>query len=58
MYPCISMAPGLTCTRIAANIVTGICFLGAGPIVREHGRIGRLTTAATIWLSAALGMGI
>jgi putative Mg2+ transporter-C (MgtC) family protein len=38
--------------------VTGIGFLGAGAIVRERGRIGGLTTAATIWLSAALGMGI
>jgi putative Mg2+ transporter-C (MgtC) family protein len=53
-----SMDPGFTRTRIAANIVTGIGFLGAGAIVREHGRIGGLTTAATIWLSAALGMGI
>src|SRR5919109_1148989 len=54
----INMDPGLTRTRIAANIVTGIGFLGAGAIVREHGRIGGLTTAATIWLAAALGMGI
>lgn len=54
----LSMDPGFTRTRIAANIVTGIGFLGAGAIVREHGRIGGLTTAATIWLSAALGMGI
>jgi putative Mg2+ transporter-C (MgtC) family protein len=54
----IGMDPGFTRTRIAANIVTGIGFLGAGAIVREHGRIGGLTTAATIWLSAALGMGI
>lgn len=53
-----SMDPGFTQTRIAANIVTGIGFLGAGAIVREQGRIGGLTTAATIWLSAALGMGI
>lgn len=53
-----SMDPGFTRTRIAANIVTGIGFLGAGAIIREHGRIGGLTTAATIWLSAALGMGI
>src|SRR5918996_6385136 len=53
-----SMDPGFTRTRIAANIVTGIGFLGAGAIVREHGRIGGLTTAATIWLAAALGMGI
>jgi putative Mg2+ transporter-C (MgtC) family protein len=53
-----SMDRGFTRTRMAANIVTGIGFLGAGAIVREHGRIGGLTTAATIWLSAALGMGI
>jgi len=54
----LSMDPGFTQTRIAANIVTGIGFLGAGAIVSEHGRIAGLTTAATIWLSAALGMGI
>jgi putative Mg2+ transporter-C (MgtC) family protein len=54
----ISMEPEGSRTRIAANIVTGIGFLGAGAIMREHGRIGGLTTAATIWLSAALGMGI
>lgn len=54
----ISMDPDNSRTRVAANIVTGIGFLGAGAIVREHGRIGGLTTAATIWLAAALGMGI
>lgn len=54
----MSMDPDNSRSRIAANIVTGIGFLGAGAIVREHGRIGGLTTAATIWLSAALGMGI
>jgi putative Mg2+ transporter-C (MgtC) family protein len=54
----VSMDPGFTRTRVAANIVTGIGFLGAGAIVREHGRIGGLTVAATIWLAAALGMGI
>lgn len=45
-------------TRIAANIVTGIGFLGAGAILREGLRITGLTTAATIWLTAALGMAI
>lgn len=45
-------------TRIAANIVTGIGFLGAGAIMREEGKIAGLTTAATIWLTAALGMGV
>lgn len=44
--------------RIAASIVTGIGFLGAGVILRDGGRIVGLTTAATIWLAAALGMGI
>jgi putative Mg2+ transporter-C (MgtC) family protein len=54
----LSMDAGFTQTRIAANIVTGIGFLGAGAIVREGGRVAGLTTAATIWLAAALGMGI
>ncbi len=43
-------------TRIASNIVTGIGFLGAGVIIQEHGRVKGLTTAATIWISAAIGM--
>lgn len=54
----LSMDPGFTQTRVAANIVTGIGFLGAGAIIREGGRVAGLTTAATIWLAAALGMGI
>jgi putative Mg2+ transporter-C (MgtC) family protein len=54
----LTLDPGFSRSRIAANIVTGIGFLGAGAIVREHGRIGGMTTAAAIWLSAALGMGV
>lgn len=42
--------------RIAANIVTGIGFLGAGAILRDGMRVAGLTTAATIWLTAAVGM--
>ncbi len=45
-------------TRIAAQIVSGVGFLGAGAIMRDGGRITGLTTASTIWLAAALGMGI
>ncbi len=45
-------------SRIASNVVTGVGFLGAGAILREKGRVLGLTTAATIWLAAALGMGI
>ncbi len=54
----MSMDPGNSQSRVAANIVTGIGFLGAGAIIREGGRIAGLTTAATIWLASALGMGI
>ncbi len=45
-------------TRIAAGVVSGVGFLGAGVILRENGQIRGLTTASTIWLVAALGMGI
>ena len=54
----MTMDPENSRSRIAANIVTGIGFLGAGAIIREGGHVAGLTTAATIWLSAALGMGI
>jgi putative Mg2+ transporter-C (MgtC) family protein len=43
-------------TRIAAQIVTGVGFLGAGAIIQDRGGIHGLTTAATIWLVAAIGM--
>ena len=42
--------------RVAANIISGIGFLGAGVILEERGRVVGLTTAATIWVAAALGM--
>lgn len=44
--------------RIAASIVSGIGFLGAGSILRSGNRTRGLTTAATIWLTAALGMAL
>jgi len=43
-------------TRIASNIVQGIGFLGAGAILRERGNVTGLTTAATIFAEAAIGM--
>jgi putative Mg2+ transporter-C (MgtC) family protein len=43
-------------TRIASNIVQGIGFLGAGAILRDAGGIVGLTTAATIFAEAAIGM--
>jgi putative Mg2+ transporter-C (MgtC) family protein len=43
-------------TRIAAQIVTGIGFLGAGAIIRQGLSIRGLTTAATLWVVAAIGL--
>jgi putative Mg2+ transporter-C (MgtC) family protein len=44
--------------RIATGIVSGVGFLGAGAIMREGGKVAGITTAAGIWLTAALGMGL
>ena len=44
--------------RIAANIVTGIGFLGAGVIFKMDDRVKGLTTATIIWVTASLGMSI
>lgn len=45
-------------TRIAANILTGVGFLGAGAIFKDGANVKGITTAATIWISAAIGMSI
>lgn len=44
--------------RIAAQIVSGVGFLGAGSILRDGNKISGLTTAAGVWLVAAIGMAI
>lgn len=43
-------------SRIAAQIVSGIGFLGAGLIVKDGSNVKNLTTAASIWVSGAIGM--
>lgn len=43
--------------RIAAQVVSGIGFLGAGTILREGATVRGLTTAASLWMAAALGLG-
>jgi putative Mg2+ transporter-C (MgtC) family protein len=45
-------------SRVAAQIVTGVGFLGAGTILRSGTSISGLTTAATIWATAAIGMAV
>jgi putative Mg2+ transporter-C (MgtC) family protein len=49
-------APGADPARVAAQIVTGIGFLGAGAILKEGATIKGLTTAASLWVVAAVGM--
>ena len=54
----MARADGGDSTRIAAQIVTGIGFLGAGAIMRTGFDVQGLTTAATIWVNAAVGMAV
>jgi putative Mg2+ transporter-C (MgtC) family protein len=44
--------------RVTAQIVTGIGFLGAGSIIQSRGNVHGLTTAATIWVVAAIGIAV
>ena len=50
--------PGLDPSRIAAQIVSGIGFLGAGAILRRGNIVRGLTTAASLWVVAAIGMAV
>lgn len=45
-------------SRVAAQIVTGIGFLGAGAILHERGNVHGLTTAASLWVTAAIGLAV
>jgi putative Mg2+ transporter-C (MgtC) family protein len=45
-------------TRIAAGVITGIGFLGAGTIIREQEGVRGLTTAASLWVVAGIGLAI
>lgn len=44
--------------RVAAQIVTGIGFLGAGAILHQRGSVLGLTTAASLWVTAAIGLAV
>ncbi|MEW5937593.1 MAG: MgtC/SapB family protein [Candidatus Thermoplasmatota archaeon] len=44
--------------RVAAQVVTGIGFLGAGAIIQSKGEVRGLTTAATIWFAAGVGVAV
>ena len=53
-----SIVDPLSTSRIASQVVVGIGFLGAGLILKEGGSIRNLTTAASIWYAAAIGMAL
>ena len=48
--------PGADTSRVAASAITGIGFLGAGVIFQRDDRVRQLTTAASIWITAAIGV--
>ena len=50
--------PGSDPARVAAQVVVGIGFLGAGTIINRNGETHHLTTAASIWATAAVGMAV
>lgn len=56
VFTMISQRIGGSDDRVAANIITGIGFIGAGVIFKENFNVKGLTTAAVIWISAAIGM--
>jgi len=54
----VTLAPGTDPGRIAAQIVSGIGFLGAGAIFRSQRGVSGITTATLMWITAAIGMAV
>jgi putative Mg2+ transporter-C (MgtC) family protein len=50
--------PNLDPTRMIHGVITGVGFLGAGSIIRQEGYVAGLTTAASIWMVAAIGVAV
>jgi len=58
MFTIISLSFDIEPSRIAAGIVTGIGFLGAGSIIAHKGHIRGITSAATLWVVASIGLSV
>ena len=58
MYELFRDKISLDPARIAAGVVTGVGFLGAGAIIRSSKAVRGLTTAASVWVSAAIGLAV
>ncbi|HYO88287.1 MAG TPA: MgtC/SapB family protein [Candidatus Limnocylindrales bacterium] len=54
----ITAFPGSDASRVASQIIPGMGFLGAGAIIKEGRNVQGLTTAATMWVTAAIGMSV
>jgi len=54
----VVVPPGNDTARIAAQVITGVGFLGAGVILRGPNHISGLTTSATLWAASAVGLAI
>jgi putative Mg2+ transporter-C (MgtC) family protein len=55
-FPEIARGPNVDPMRVAAQIASGIGFIGAGTIIRDRGSVRGITTAAALWTSAAVGL--
>jgi len=56
IYTIISLSLGEDKTRIAAQVVSGVGFIGAGTIFRSNDKVEGITTAAFIWVTSSIGM--
>ncbi len=58
MYPELANTFKVDTGRIIAQVISGVGFLGAGSIIHEKGSVKGLTTAATLWVVACIGIGV
>lgn len=58
LFTIVSQEFGMDPARVAAGIVTGIGFIGAGTIIAEQGKVVGITTASSLWVTAAIGLAI
>lgn len=55
-FPIFAHSPQADPARVAAQIITGIGFIGGGTVLRQGFSVSGLTTAATLWIAASIGM--
>lgn len=55
-FPGVHRGPNVDPMRVAAQIASGIGFIGAGTIIRDRGSVRGITTAAALWVSASVGL--